>query len=144
MNFWKKTLKFVTNAIQDPQNYKKLSSDEQKKFVVYLFQIFKNKPFPRELEDQIINLTLLSLTINKWSLKEILPLIISLKVNKIADNEMWFGIEQRIKKTEIRHLDSHEDRRILRKIVYNFNLMSKGSYEFWSEVNKNLNKKEKM
>jgi len=64
-------------------------------------------------------------------------------VNKIADNELWFGIEQRVKKIDLRHLESNEDRRILRKIVYNFNLIGKGSYEFWSEINKNLTKKEK-
>jgi hypothetical protein len=46
------------------------------------------------------------LTINTWSLKEILPLVISLKVNKIADNELWFGIEQRIKKINLRDIDS--------------------------------------
>lgn len=72
-----------------------------------------------------------------------LPLTISLKVNKIADNELWFGIEQRIKKVGFRHMESHEDRRFLKKIVINFNMIGKGSYEFWSEVNKNLNKKEK-
>lgn len=47
INFWKKALKFVTSSIEDPQHYKNLSGSEQKRFVVYMFQIFKNKPFPR-------------------------------------------------------------------------------------------------
>lgn len=66
---------------------------------------------------------------------------ISLKENKIADNELWFGIEQRLNQTNLRYTESHtEDRRALKKIVYNFNMIGKGSYEFWSEINKNLNK----
>lgn len=103
ITFWKKCLKFITETIENSQNYKHLSGDEQKKFVVYLFHIFKNKPFPRELEDQIINLTLFSLTYNRWSLKQVLSLTVSLKQNKIADNELWFGIEQKIKQINIRY-----------------------------------------
>lgn len=44
----------------------------------------------------------------------------------------------------MRHLDSFEDRKALKRIVNNFNTIGKGSYEFWSEVNKNLNKKDKI
>jgi hypothetical protein len=43
----------------------------------------------------------------------------------------------------MRHLESFEDRKALKRIVNNFNSIGKGSYEFWSEVNKNLNKKDK-
>ena len=46
INFWKKSLKFVTDALEDSNNYKGFEGHYQKRFVVYLFQIFKNKPFP--------------------------------------------------------------------------------------------------
>ena len=46
INFWKKSLKFVTTALEDSHNYKGFVGHDQKRFVVYLFQIFKNKPFP--------------------------------------------------------------------------------------------------
>ena len=46
INFWKKSLKFVTKALEDSHNYKGFEGYDQKRFVVYLFQIFKNKPFP--------------------------------------------------------------------------------------------------
>jgi len=44
---------------------------------------------------------------------------------------------------DLRNLDSHDERRLLKNIVYNFNMISKGSYEFWTEINKALGKKEK-
>lgn len=56
---------------------------------------------------------------------------------------MWFGIEQRIKKIDLRQIDYYEERRMLKKIVTNFNLISKGSYEFWTEIDKFLSKREK-
>jgi hypothetical protein len=46
INFWKKSLKFVTDVLEDSNNYKGFARQDQKRFVVYLFQIFKNKPFP--------------------------------------------------------------------------------------------------
>jgi hypothetical protein len=46
INFWKKSLKLVTDALEDSNNYKGFVGHDQKRFVVYLFQIFKNKPFP--------------------------------------------------------------------------------------------------
>jgi hypothetical protein len=42
--FWKKSLKVVQEAFEDGKYLKSLTGEQQKKFVVYIYQIFKNKP----------------------------------------------------------------------------------------------------
>jgi hypothetical protein len=80
-------------------------------------------------------LALLSLTINSWTLEKLHFLTDQLVENRIGDNELWFGIEQRVNMIEFKHLGRSKERKFARRIVHNFNAVSKGSYKFWSRVN---------
>lgn len=135
-DFWQASLRFVYNFLLMPDMHKTINFERQNVFIIYIYQIYLERPMPKLVDELMKNLTLVALSKNKWLIAEINSLCYCLSRSRIGDDEIWYALESKIIGINMNKNFDIDSTQKLRKIYLNFKRMKKGSFRFMNKMGK--------
>lgn len=94
--FWKGCKKLLNEIMKNLQVIEDLDHDDQNNFIINCFSTTKVGIVNDFVEKKLIDLALIALAKNRWPIKTLHAFTTCLFKNRIGEDALWYGIEQKL------------------------------------------------
>ena len=132
--FWRGCMVLFNKIMENPSVIENLDHEDQNNFIINCFSATKVGIINDFVQKKLIDLALIALARNRWPIKTIHALATCLFKNRIGEDVLWYGIEQKILAINFKKIKSPFLFEKLKKIGEIFAKMRKGTFMLWRSL----------